>query len=354
MYDIPIEDEVVIRGFKRMMLSASFSTRGELCVWSTDPSSRTTLRKYATSLRSRAQARSITGQWRVTLTSSAEREAAECPASLARSHHRLHAVPGRLPGADPAHRPRDRRTSIGRTPLTSARSSPQARRPGVQPAVGAVLEGRAEDCPTWTRRRRSIWGLLTTAGSYAFNARTRSATATSPGGRCGSSDTTPTSFTRLCFTGPIRSQEATHRTRKRRSEQGTLDPQVIMLRRRDELFGQFSRPSHEILPLVSLPNLVRRGLAALLGVIAAGVRSDPGGGRDYGPYHLGVALTRPTPPTGWKSLLEVKGIGDKKMATIRSSLRIPTRSRSSARQHDRSRQEGFAEARAAYADAHGN
>jgi hypothetical protein len=33
LYDIPIEDEVVIKGFKRMMSSESSSTRAEPCAW---------------------------------------------------------------------------------------------------------------------------------------------------------------------------------------------------------------------------------------------------------------------------------------------------------------------------------
>lgn len=164
---------------------------------------------------------------------------------------------------------------------------------------------------------KGIWGLLTTSGSYAFNA----AHSISYGYIAWWTMWFKRHYPDVFFTAMLhradqKSGGDSSNAKASVQSKARLDPQVIMIRDAMNSFGQFSRPSHEILPLSITESGATWSRDASSGSLRPGFDQIPGIGENMARTILEWRSSLPVDPNGWKSLLAVSGIGEKKMMTI--------------------------------------
>lgn len=163
---------------------------------------------------------------------------------------------------------------------------------------------------------RAIWGLCTTAGSYAFNAAHSISYGYIAWWTMWFKRHHPDIFfAAMLHRADQKSGGDSSNAKASVQSKARLDPQVIMLRDAMNSWGQFTRPSHTILP----PSLSESGATwqrAGSGELLAGFDQIPGIAETMASRILEWRSKRPTPPDTWKSLLEVPGIGSKTMMKI--------------------------------------
>lgn len=164
---------------------------------------------------------------------------------------------------------------------------------------------------------RAIWGLCTTAGSYAFNAAHSISYGYIAWWTMWFKRHHPDIFfAAMLHRADQKSGGDSSNAKASVQSKARLDPQVIMLRDAMNSWGQFTRPSHTILP----PSLSESGATwqrAGSGELLAGFDQIPGIAETMASRILEWRSQRAQPPMEWKSLLEVPGIGDKTMIKIR-------------------------------------
>jgi DNA polymerase-3 subunit alpha len=171
---------------------------------------------------------------------------------------------------------------------------------------------------------RSMWGLLTTSGSYAFNFAHSVSYGYIAWWTMWFKRHHPDIFYEaMLHRADQKSGGDSSNAKASVQSKARLDPQVIMIRDAMNSSGQFSRPSHEILPLSVTESGATWSRVPSSGSLRPGFDQIPGVGENMARTILEWRSTRPTPPTGWKSLLEVKGIGPKKFETIREFAEDP-------------------------------
>lgn len=175
----------------------------------------------------------------------------------------------------------------------------------------------AQKLPDMTEETaRSIWGLCTTAGSYAFNAAHSISYGYIAWWTMWFKRHHPDIFfAAMLHRADQKSGGDSSNAKASVQSKARLDPQIIMIRDAMNSSKQFSRPQHSILP-VSLTESGMTWTRDGKGALRPGFDQIPGIGDSMAYSIMTWRDSRPTPPTGWRNLLEVKGIGDKKMATI--------------------------------------
>ena len=163
---------------------------------------------------------------------------------------------------------------------------------------------------------RGIWGLCTTAGSYAFNAAhsisygyiawwTMWFKRHHPG----------VFFAAMLHRADQKSGGDSSNAKASAQSKAKLDPQVIMLRDAMNTSSQFSRPQHRILSY----SLIKSGTTwrgeGKLG-LRPGFDQIEGIGPSMANKVVDWRTARSKPPSAWRQLIEVSGIGEKTIEKI--------------------------------------
>lgn len=163
---------------------------------------------------------------------------------------------------------------------------------------------------------RGIWGLCTTAGSYAFNAAHSISYGYIAWWTMWFKRHHPSVFySAMLHRADKKSGGDSSNAKASVQSKARLDPQVIMLRDAINKGDQFSRPSHTVLPYdvnLSSATWTRDGSLGL----RPGFDQIEGIGEKMADKVLQWRESRPTPPTSWANLIEVKGIGEKTIGKI--------------------------------------
>lgn len=164
---------------------------------------------------------------------------------------------------------------------------------------------------------RDIWGLCTTAGSYAFNA----AHSISYGYIAWWTMWFKRHYPDVFFTAMLhraseKSGGDSSNAKASVQSKARLDPQVIMIRDAMNKLGQFDRPKMDILPL-SLQESGETWAKTGENQIRPGLIQIPGIKYAVAGKIMEWRAELPAPPTDWRSLLAVSGIGPKTMEKIR-------------------------------------
>lgn len=164
---------------------------------------------------------------------------------------------------------------------------------------------------------RGIWGLCTTAGSYAFNAAHSISY-----GYIGwwtmwfKRHHTEAFYPAMLHRADQKSGGDSSNAKASVQSKARLDPQVIMLRDSMDLARQFSRPNFTILPYSLKDSGLTWSGGSRPGTLVPGFDQIDGIGESTAEKIVTWRDSRTTPPSDWRQLIEVKGIGNKTIEKI--------------------------------------
>lgn len=170
---------------------------------------------------------------------------------------------------------------------------------------------------------RGIWGLCTTAGSYAFNAAHSISYGYIAWWTMWFKRHHPSVFyAAMLHRADKKSGGDSSNAKASVQSKARLDPQVIMLRDAINRDKQFTRPSHTILPFDVSKSHATWSREGRLG-LRPGFDQIDGIGEKMASKVMEWRDARPKPPTSFANLIEVKGIGEKTIAKIVQSAEDP-------------------------------
>jgi DNA polymerase-3 subunit alpha len=164
---------------------------------------------------------------------------------------------------------------------------------------------------------RGIWGLCTTAGSYAFNAAHSISYGYIAWWTMWFKRHHPAIFfTAMLHRADQRSGGDSSNAKASVQSKARLDPHVIMLRDAMNPVKQFSRPQYTILPYSLQDSQVTWSRGSRPETLLPGFDQIDGIGESTAKKIVDWRDSRATPPSEWRQLIEVKGIGDKTIKKI--------------------------------------